>query len=106
MSWSVLFLSQLETETNEKLQNCYTKLMQAGADRKQSEKEMRFKETLSTLKRIFPGNTILASAYLLNPFVDLCSLCWIRCTRTGYGSLQTDGLEVPDRCLRRSRSKH
>ncbi|CDZ96284.1 cohesin complex subunit psm1 [Phaffia rhodozyma] len=48
-------VSQLETETNEKLTNCYMKIMRSSADKKASEKEIRLKESIATLKRIFPG---------------------------------------------------
>lgn len=49
--------SQLETETNEKLQNIYTKLLTAGTEAKQSDKEKRLKETIDTLKNIYPGQS-------------------------------------------------
>lgn len=47
--------SKLETEINEKLQECHVKLLQAGVDQKESEKEARRKETFASLQRIFPG---------------------------------------------------
>jgi structural maintenance of chromosome 1 len=46
---------QLEKEANEKLGEIHHKLIQAGSDRSESEKEAKFKETLSNLQRIFPG---------------------------------------------------
>ncbi|KAL5498941.1 SMC1_1 [Sanghuangporus vaninii] len=48
-------ISQLETELNEKLTECHEKLLQAGVDRKESERDARLKETLASLQRIFPG---------------------------------------------------
>ena len=50
-----LRLSQKRTETEEKLQEVLKKLVDADDGRKQSEKEARMKETISTMKRIFPG---------------------------------------------------
>ncbi|KAL1406860.1 Structural maintenance of chromosomes protein 1 [Vanrija albida] len=44
-----------ETEANERLQDILNKLLQAGADKRESEREVRLKETLANLKRIFPG---------------------------------------------------
>ncbi|KAF8525826.1 condensin complex subunit SMC1 [Hysterangium stoloniferum] len=46
---------KLEAEINEKLQECHNKLLQAGVDQKESEKEARRKETFASLQRIFPG---------------------------------------------------
>ena len=52
----LLFTSrQLEKEANEKLHEVHQKLMQAGVDRSESEKEAKFKETLSNLQRLFSG---------------------------------------------------
>jgi structural maintenance of chromosome 1 len=48
-------VSKLETEINEKLQECHIKLLQAGVDQKESEKEAKRKETFASLQRIFPG---------------------------------------------------
>lgn len=47
--------SQLEAEINEKLLDVHNKLLQAGVDRKESEREAKLKETLANLQRIFPG---------------------------------------------------
>lgn len=47
--------SQLEAELNEKLGEVYNKLMQAGTDQRETEREIRLRETLSALQRIFPG---------------------------------------------------
>lgn len=46
---------QLETEINEKLHDVHTKLMQAGVDQQESAKDIRFKEMLEKLQRVFPG---------------------------------------------------
>ncbi|KAG1770008.1 RecF/RecN/SMC [Suillus occidentalis] len=56
--------NRLETETNEKLADVYQRLLQAGVDRNESEREARLKETLASLQRIFPG--------VRGRVVDLC----------------------------------
>ncbi|WVF72212.1 hypothetical protein IAT40_007024 [Kwoniella sp. CBS 6097] len=48
-------ISMRETEINERLQETYHKLLQAGVDKRESEREVRLKETLASLKRVFPG---------------------------------------------------
>ncbi|KAF9435609.1 Structural maintenance of chromosomes protein 1 [Entomortierella beljakovae] len=48
-------IEKTELELNEKLTNTLNQLMEAKLDQRESEKEQRFKETLSSLKRIFPG---------------------------------------------------
>lgn len=48
-------ISLRETEINERLQDIYHQLLQAGVDKRESEREAKLKETLSSLKRIFPG---------------------------------------------------
>ncbi|KAA8645930.1 hypothetical protein EYZ11_002503 [Aspergillus tanneri] len=50
-----LRVSQMRTEFEEKLQVVLKKLLEADNGKKQSEKELRAKELISTLKRIFPG---------------------------------------------------
>ncbi|KAH9930814.1 cohesin complex subunit psm1 [Amylocystis lapponica] len=55
---------QLETEINEKLLDVHQKLLQAGVDQRESEREVRLKETLANLQRIFPG--------VRGRVVDLC----------------------------------
>lgn len=50
-----LRVSQMRTELEEKLQVVLKKLLEADDGKKQSEKEFRTKELISTLKRIFPG---------------------------------------------------
>lgn len=47
--------TQLRTEKDEKLQEVLHKLLEAEDGRKQNEKELRLKATISDLKRIFPG---------------------------------------------------
>lgn len=47
--------AQMRTELDEKLQELLTKLLEAETGRRESEKEMRAKETVATMKRIFPG---------------------------------------------------
>ncbi|KAK9247514.1 RecF/RecN/SMC [Lipomyces tetrasporus] len=44
-----------EQETNEKLQKCVNELIDVNADRRESERELRLKETISSLKRLIPG---------------------------------------------------
>ncbi|KAG2413816.1 hypothetical protein HFD88_003005 [Aspergillus terreus] len=50
-----LRVSQMRTELEEKLQVVLKKLLEADDGKKQTEKELRVKELISTLKRIFPG---------------------------------------------------
>ncbi|KAF8937499.1 Structural maintenance of chromosomes protein 1 [Dissophora ornata] len=50
-----LRIEKTELELNEKLTNTLNQLMEAKLDQRESEKEQRLKETLSSLKRIFPG---------------------------------------------------
>ncbi|WVW83042.1 hypothetical protein I302_105059 [Kwoniella bestiolae CBS 10118] len=40
---------------NERLQETYTKLLQAGVDKRESEREAKLKDTIASLKRVFPG---------------------------------------------------
>lgn len=53
-------ISQLEAQTNEKLAQVYQQLLQAGADKHESEREVRLKETIANLQRIFPGTLYIA----------------------------------------------
>ncbi|KAG6813644.1 hypothetical protein H0H92_008881 [Tricholoma furcatifolium] len=57
-------ISKLEAEADEKLQSVYQQLLQAGVDKNESEREVRLKETLANLQRIFPG--------VRGRVVDLC----------------------------------
>ncbi|KAF7712478.1 Uncharacterized protein PECH_003094 [Penicillium ucsense] len=50
-----LKISQMRTELEEKLQVVLKKLLEADDGKKQNEREIRAKELVSTLKRIFPG---------------------------------------------------
>lgn len=59
---------KLEAEANEKLENVYHQLLQAGVDKNESEKDARLKETLASLQRIFPG---MSSRYHTFPFAGL-----------------------------------
>jgi structural maintenance of chromosome 1 len=52
-------LRQIESELQEKLNDANNRLFQARVDKKTSEKETKFKETLSSLKRIYPGKFLL-----------------------------------------------
>lgn len=47
--------AQKQTETDEKLQDVLKNLLEAEDGRRQSEKELRMKETIASLKRIYPG---------------------------------------------------
>ena len=47
--------AQKQTELDEKLQEVLNKLLEADDGRRQSEKELRIKETIAALKRVFPG---------------------------------------------------
>ncbi len=49
------YCSRLEAELNERLLEIHQKLMQAGVDQKETEREAKLKETLANLQRIFPG---------------------------------------------------
>ena len=46
---------KLHVEADEKLQNIYHQLLQAGADKHESDRETKLKETLASLQGIFPG---------------------------------------------------
>ncbi|KAJ1023907.1 hypothetical protein NDA13_004741 [Ustilago tritici] len=48
-------INQRETKLNDTLQVCYNKLLQAGNDLKEVEREAAMKETMAKLQRIFPG---------------------------------------------------
>ncbi|KAH3360476.1 hypothetical protein KXV52_005165 [Aspergillus fumigatus] len=50
-----LRISQMRTELEEKVQVVLKKLLEADDGKKQTERELRAKELISTLKRIFPG---------------------------------------------------
>lgn len=50
-----LRVSQMRTEFEEKLQVVLKRLLEADDGKKRNEKELRAKELISTLKRIFPG---------------------------------------------------
>ncbi|KAG0053365.1 Structural maintenance of chromosomes protein 1 [Gryganskiella cystojenkinii] len=50
-----LRIEKTELELNEKLSNTLNQLMEAKLDQRETEKEQKLKETLSSLKRIFPG---------------------------------------------------
>lgn len=50
-----LQVEQTRTELEEKLQEVLRKLIDADDGRKQSEKEVRIKDTIATLKRTYPG---------------------------------------------------
>ncbi|KAK8212486.1 hypothetical protein IWZ01DRAFT_268195 [Phyllosticta capitalensis] len=50
-----LRMAQKQTELEEKLQDVLNKLVEADDGRRESEKELRAKETIAAMKRIFPG---------------------------------------------------
>ncbi|KAI4167817.1 MAG: hypothetical protein LQ343_006889 [Gyalolechia ehrenbergii] len=50
-----LRLAQIRTEKDEQLQEVLTKLLEAEDGRKQNEKDARLRNTVSDMKRIFPG---------------------------------------------------
>ncbi|KAG0024998.1 Structural maintenance of chromosomes protein 1 [Podila clonocystis] len=50
-----LRVEKTEIELNEKLSSTLNQLMEAKLDQRESEKEQKLKETLSSLKRVFPG---------------------------------------------------
>lgn len=47
--------AQKHKELDEKLKECLSKLVEADDGRRQSEREIKIKETIASLKRIFPG---------------------------------------------------
>ncbi|PWN23168.1 cohesin complex subunit psm1 [Microstroma glucosiphilum] len=57
-------IGKRETELNDTLQTCYTKLIQAGNEARESEREAKMKETFTALAKIFPG--------VKGRLVDLC----------------------------------
>ncbi|KAJ6610416.1 condensin complex subunit SMC1 [Mycena sp. CBHHK59/15] len=57
-------IAQLEAQANEQLQSVYNQLLQAGVDKHESEREVKLKETLVSLQRLFPG--------VRGRVVDLC----------------------------------
>ena len=48
-------LQQAEIETNENLRKCLEKLLQAKIDHEESEREMKLRATVESLRRMFPG---------------------------------------------------
>ena len=50
-----LRVAQIQTELDEKLQAVLNKLLEADDGRRQNDREVRMKETIAALKRIFPG---------------------------------------------------
>ncbi|GAA5989539.1 hypothetical protein JCM10908_000522 [Rhodotorula pacifica] len=57
-------IAQTEEEYNEKLARTLQDLQQAGAEKQEKESEIRFRETLQSLKRTFPG--------VRGRIIDLC----------------------------------
>ena len=57
-------LQQAEVETNENLRKCLEKLLQAKIDHEESEREMKLRATVESLRRMFPG--------VSGRLVDLC----------------------------------
>ena len=54
---------KLHVEADEKLQNIYHQLLQAGADKHESDREAKLKETLASLQGIFPGPSAFFSLF-------------------------------------------
>lgn len=81
-------ISKQETEINERLQDTLNKLLQAGVDKQESQREARLKETLATLKRVFPGEP--ASATRRHGVLLTLS----RSARPSHRPLQTDRQQV------------
>ena len=52
------FIRKLQVEADEKLQNVYQQLLQAGVEKHENEKEAKLKETLASLQRLFPGTRL------------------------------------------------
>ncbi len=73
MDWKrCLQYSIKETEVNEKLQDTMQKLLQTGVDKRETDREAKLKETLASLKRIFPGENGISFG------VDLVRGAWPR----------------------------
>jgi hypothetical protein len=94
--------SRLETETNEKLADVYQRLLQAGVDRTESEREAKLKETLASLQRIFPGER--CPCYPTNPIQH--SLPQLRRSRARDRPLQADSAQIRDSCIRYPWAQH
>jgi structural maintenance of chromosome 1 len=62
LTYDYLF-RKLHVEADEKLQNIYHQLLQAGADKHESDREAKLKETLASLQGIFPGPLLLFSSF-------------------------------------------
>jgi structural maintenance of chromosome 1 len=45
----------LEAEANEKLESVMGQILQAGLDKSENDKDLKQKENLASLQRIFPG---------------------------------------------------
>ena len=56
----------MEQEIGEKLNETAAKLLQAGVDRSESEREAKLRDTLQSLQKIFPGASILPSLILVS----------------------------------------
>jgi len=74
---------KLEAEAEEKLQNVYAQLLQAGVDRNENEREKKLRETLASLQELFPGMYVHVTSCLMGSddvlrtgvrgrMVDLC----------------------------------
>lgn len=51
-------ISQQTTELNEKLHECYRKLREAEAENRETQREIKLKEVIATLQRIFPAGAV------------------------------------------------
>ena len=47
--------SQLESVAKEKLENVHASLLQASVDRRESDREIKLRETIENLRRLFPA---------------------------------------------------
>lgn len=52
------YCSQQVTELNEKLNECYRKLREAEAETRETQREIKLKEVIATLQRIFPAGAV------------------------------------------------
>lgn len=59
-------MEEIEAEKNERLNIVLSKLLEAKVDKKESEREIRMRTTIETMKRIFPN--------VHGRVIDLCSL--------------------------------
>lgn len=99
-----VFYSQTETELNEKLADCMNHLIQAGADKLESERDVQLKATIASLMRTFPGKSLSFAAPVTR--TDFVLISGYRRQRTSGRSLQTIAEQIRHCCHDDSRTKY